>query len=95
MTRFPPSSEPSRAAVRAVPKLIVREDALVGDLWTVIDDHIVNERILQALLIIRQEFGDSIPEAIDRFAERYESLRKARPDAFGKSREEYGRGFYS
>ncbi|MGV9382072.1 hypothetical protein ACWDRB_40110 [Nonomuraea sp. NPDC003707] len=81
--------------ILAVPKLIVRENALVGDLWTIIDDHIVNERIIQALLIMRQEFGDSIPEAIDRFAERYEALREARPDAFGKSRKEYGRGFYS
>ncbi|MGI5491476.1 hypothetical protein [Microtetraspora malaysiensis] len=67
----------------------------MGDLWMAIDDHIVNERILSALLIMRQEFGDTIPEAIDRFTERYESLRKARPGAFRKSREEYGRGFYS
>ncbi|MEU8107104.1 hypothetical protein AB0C18_25665 [Nonomuraea muscovyensis] len=65
------------------------------DLWKAIDDHIVNERILPALSIMREEFGDTILEAIDRFAERYESLRKARPDAFVKSREAYGRGFYS
>lgn len=78
-----------------ISKLTVREDALVEDLWKVIDDHIVNERILPALSIMREEFDDTIPEAIDRFAERYEALRKARPDAFVKSHEEYGRGFYS
>ncbi|MEU9833475.1 hypothetical protein AB0D67_18305 [Streptosporangium sp. NPDC048047] len=65
------------------------------DPWKAIDDHIVNERILPTLSIMREEFGDSIPEAIDRFAERYEVLRTARPDAFTKPREEYGRGFYS
>ncbi|MER5420781.1 hypothetical protein [Streptosporangium roseum] len=46
-------------------------------------------------MIMREQFGDTIHEAIDRFAERYEYLRAVRPDDFTKSREEYGRGFYS
>ncbi|MEO3796641.1 hypothetical protein ABGB14_41135 [Nonomuraea sp. B10E15] len=46
-------------------------------------------------MIMRDEFGDMIHEAIDRFAERYEYLREVRPDDFTKSREEYGQGFYS
>lgn len=81
--------------VERLPKLIVREDALVGDLWGAIDDHIVCGRILPTLMIIRDQFGDTIHEAIDRFAERYEYLREVRPDDFTKPREEYGRGFYS
>ncbi|MEV0310245.1 hypothetical protein [Nonomuraea fuscirosea] len=80
---------------KRVPKLTVREDALVGDPWGVIDDHIVGGRVLPALMIMRDQFDDTIHEAIDRFAERYEYLREARPDDFTKPREEYGRGFYS
>lgn len=34
-------------------------------------------------------------EALDIFAERYEELRRDRPDDFTVSREDYGRGFYS
>lgn len=81
--------------IDTVPKLIAREDALVGDLWGAIDDHIVRGRILPVLMIMRDQFGDTIHEAIDRFAGRYEYLREVRPDDFTKSREEYGRGFYS
>lgn len=78
-----------------VPKLKLREDALVRDVWDVVDDHIVAERILPAIVIMRDHFGDTIREAIDRFAERYEHLREVRPNDFTKPHEEYGRGFYS
>ncbi|MGW6503013.1 hypothetical protein [Nonomuraea angiospora] len=67
----------------------------MGDLWGAIDDHIVCGRILPVLMIMRDQFGDTIHEAIDRFAERYEYLREVRPNDFTKPREEYGRGFYS
>lgn len=60
-----------------------------------IDRHIINGRILQVLAIIRERFGDAIPEAIDRFSERYEHRREVCPDDFTKSPEEYERGFYS
>ncbi|MEU7862044.1 hypothetical protein [Nonomuraea sp. NPDC049141] len=63
--------------------------------WDAIDGHVFAERIIQALMIIRDQFGDTVPEAIDRFGERYEYLRETRPDDFAKPREEYGRGFYS
>lgn len=65
------------------------------DPWDAIDDQILAERIIQALMIIRDRFGDTIHEAIDRFSERYEYLREARPNDFTKPRDEYGRGFYS
>ncbi len=44
---------------------------------------------------LREEFGYSIPEAIDAFSERYERLRETRPEEFAVSREDYGRNFYS
>lgn len=46
-------------------------------------------------MIMRDQFGDTIHDAIDRFASRYEYLREVRPDDFTKSREGYGRRFYS
>ncbi|GAA3473069.1 hypothetical protein [Nonomuraea roseola] len=65
------------------------------DPWTEIDDHILAERILSALMIMREQFGDSLSEAIDRFNERHEHLREVRPGEFIKTRELYGQGFYS
>ncbi|GGP02642.1 hypothetical protein GCM10012278_10620 [Nonomuraea glycinis] len=67
----------------------------MGDLWGAIDDHIVRGRIFPVLMIMRDQFGDTIHDAIDRFASRYEYLREVRPDDFTKSREGYGRRFYS
>jgi hypothetical protein len=69
--------------------------APVGVCWAAIDDHIVAERILPALGIMREQFGDTIHEAIETLAERYEHLREVRPESFTRPREEYGRGFYS
>lgn len=43
----------------------------------------------------REEFGYSIPETIDAFSERYEQLRKTRPQDLTVSREDYGENFYS
>ncbi|MEO3799937.1 hypothetical protein [Nonomuraea sp. B1E8] len=67
----------------------------MGDLWDAIDDHIVRGRVLPVLMMMRDQFDDTIHEAIDRFAERCEYLREVRPGDFTKSREEYGKGFYS
>ncbi|GGQ02417.1 hypothetical protein BKA00_004320 [Actinomadura coerulea] len=66
-----------------------------GDRWPEIDEHIVNHRILPALMILRRVFGYGIPEAIDAFDARYRVLRETRPDDFTVSREEYGRHVYS
>lgn len=66
-----------------------------GDRWPEIDEHIVNHRILPALMILRQVFGYGIPEAIDAFDARYRVLRETRPDDFTVSREEYGRHVHS
>ena len=60
-----------------------------------IDEHILQHQILPALLLLREEFGYSIPEAIDGFDKRYEQLRASRPQDFTLSREDYGRNFYS
>ncbi|MEW1848434.1 hypothetical protein AB0392_61640 [Nonomuraea angiospora] len=65
------------------------------DAWVAIDDLIVAERIVPAMMIMREQFGDSIHEAIDRFNECYEYLRGVRSEDFTKPREEYGRGVYT
>ncbi|WP_433328257.1 hypothetical protein [Spirillospora sp. CA-294931] len=65
------------------------------DRWPEIDEHIVAHRILPAMMILRQEFGFGIPEAIGAFDARYRFLRETRPDDFTVSLEEYGRHFYS
>ncbi|MEV6157269.1 hypothetical protein AB0L53_43725 [Nonomuraea sp. NPDC052129] len=65
------------------------------DAWVAIDDLIVAERIVPAMMIMREQFGDTIHEAVDRFSERYEHLRGVRSEDFTKPREEYGRGVYT
>ena len=60
-----------------------------------IDEHIIHNRIVLALAALRDEFGYSIPEAIDTFSERYDRLRDTRPLEFTVSREDYGQNFYS
>ncbi|SDQ56022.1 hypothetical protein [Thermostaphylospora chromogena] len=65
------------------------------DVWGAVDDLIVAERIVPAMMIMRERFGDTIHEAIDRFSERYEYLRRVRPADFTKPREEDGRGVYT
>lgn len=65
------------------------------DRWGEIDEHIVQHRILPAMVILREEYGYSIHEAIDAFDVRYRLLRETRPGDFTVSREEYGRHFYS
>ncbi len=65
-------------------------------MWPVgVDEDIVAGRIVRALKAIRDARGCSIPQAIDVFADRYELLRRTRPNDFTLSPEEYGRGFYS
>ncbi|GAA3067269.1 SMI1/KNR4 family protein [Streptosporangium carneum] len=70
-------------------------DARMRDVWKPIDDDIIAERLISAIAVMRERFGDTIHEAIDRLAERHERLRETRPGDFTKSRQEYGRGFYS
>ena len=60
-----------------------------------IDEHILYNRIFPALVALREEFGYSIPEAIDAFSERYERLRETRSEEFTVSRKDYGQNFYS
>ncbi|MDH6129959.1 hypothetical protein [Kitasatospora sp. GP82] len=60
-----------------------------------VDDDIVAGRIIHALKTIRDARGYSIPQALDVFADRYELLRRTRPNDFTLSPEEYGRGFHS
>ncbi|MBT2209263.1 hypothetical protein [Actinomadura sp. NEAU-AAG7] len=65
------------------------------DRWPEIDEHIVSNRIIQALVILREVFEYSIPQAIDALSARHRLLRETRPDDFTASNEEYGRNFYS
>ncbi|MDV7219213.1 MULTISPECIES: hypothetical protein [Streptomyces] len=60
-----------------------------------VDRDILEHRIIAAIATIRETLGCTIHQAIDVFAERYEGLRRDRPDDFDLSRDEYGRGFYS
>jgi hypothetical protein len=60
-----------------------------------IDERILHHHIVRALVLLREEFGYSIPEAIDAFDKRYEQLRASRPQDFTLCREDYGRNFYS
>lgn len=65
------------------------------DRWPEIDEHFVKGRILSGLMILREECGHTIHEAIDAFSVRYAGLRNLRPDDFTVSREEYGKGVYT
>jgi hypothetical protein len=65
------------------------------DRWAAIDEHILHHRIVQALMVLRGEFGYSIHEGIDAFGNRYEQLRETRPHEFTISREEYGKNVYT
>ena len=60
-----------------------------------LEEHILQHRILPALMALREEFGYSPPEAIDAFSKRYDQLRVTRPPEFTVSREDYGQNFYS
>ncbi|MGW0831768.1 hypothetical protein [Streptomyces prunicolor] len=60
-----------------------------------VDRDILEHRIIAAITTIRETLGCTIHQAIDVFTERYEGLRRDRPDAFDLSQDEYGRGFYS
>ncbi|MEV0742994.1 hypothetical protein AB0I51_45375 [Streptomyces sp. NPDC050549] len=60
-----------------------------------VDREILEHRIISALAAIREALGCTLHQALDVFAERYEELRRDRPDDFALSRDEYGRGFYS
>jgi hypothetical protein len=60
-----------------------------------IDEHILHGRIFPALKAMREDFGYSIPEAIDAFSARYEQLRETRPSEFTVTRENYGKNFHS
>jgi hypothetical protein len=60
-----------------------------------LDRDILEQRIISALMTIREALDCTLHEAIDIFAQRYEELRRDRPDDFTLRREDYGQGFYS
>ncbi|MFI0242607.1 hypothetical protein [Streptomyces sp. NPDC016845] len=60
-----------------------------------VDRDIFEHRIIFALMTIREALGCTLHQALDVFAQRYEELRRDRPDDFHLDREQYGRGFYS
>ncbi|MER7623571.1 hypothetical protein [Streptomyces sp. NPDC126503] len=60
-----------------------------------VDRDILVQRVMSALMAIREASDCTLHEAIDIFAQRYEELRRDRPDDFTLRREDYGHGFYS
>ncbi|MFG2778520.1 hypothetical protein ACGFY7_11840 [Streptomyces prunicolor] len=60
-----------------------------------VDRDILEHRTIAAIATIRETLGCTVHQAIDVFAERYEGLRRDRPDDFVLSRDEYGRRFSS
>lgn len=60
-----------------------------------VDRDILERRIILALGAIRETLGCTFHQALDVFAQRYEELRRDRPDDFHVSRDDYGHGFYS
>lgn len=63
--------------------------------WEAIDREILAGRKIQAIVLIREEFGSGIPEAVDILSQRYESLRRTRPAAFTTGPDTYWDGFHS
>ncbi|MFD7668897.1 hypothetical protein [Streptomyces sp. NPDC059788] len=60
-----------------------------------VDRDILEHRIICALKTIREASGCTLHQALDVFAQRYEELRRDRPDDFAASRDDYGRDFHS
>ncbi|WP_199486538.1 hypothetical protein [Actinomadura logoneensis] len=82
----------------AVRRLIV--DALPPEAdnesrWTLIDDEILAGRKIAAIQRIREEFGGSLHDALDTLVQRYDQLRRLRPDQFAQDADTYWEGFYS
>jgi hypothetical protein len=67
----------------------------VTDRWAVIDEDVLHQRVVPALVALREEFGYSMSEAIEAFNHRYMQLRETRPQEFTVSREDYGQGVYT
>ncbi|MFD5922486.1 hypothetical protein ACFVYP_38055 [Kitasatospora sp. NPDC058201] len=60
-----------------------------------VDRHILDHRIVLTIKAIRDASGCTIHDALDVFAQRYEELRRDRPNDFQVSREEYGQTVYT
>ncbi|MFF0719859.1 hypothetical protein [Micromonospora sp. NPDC003816] len=71
--------------ITAIPKMtVVLHDDRVHP-WQPIDGLTVQGRHLLAKMAIRQAEECSLQRAVDAFVERYELLRRLRPDDFGAS----------
>ncbi|MEU8589545.1 hypothetical protein AB0C59_21485 [Streptomyces sp. NPDC048664] len=60
-----------------------------------VDRDILNHRIIFAIKAIRETRACTLHEALEVVAERYEELRRDRPDDFALPREDYSRGLSS
>jgi len=67
----------------------------VADRWAEIDEHILQHRIIQALKALRDDFGYSLPQAIDAFDGRYKQLRETWAQEFAVRHEDYGKNVYT
>ncbi|RFU41670.1 hypothetical protein DZF91_10610 [Actinomadura logoneensis] len=59
------------------------------------DDEILAGRKIAAIQRIREEFGGSLHDALDTLVQRYDQLRRLRPDQFAQDADTYWEGFYS
>ncbi|NXY98744.1 hypothetical protein HYE82_31075 [Streptomyces sp. BR123] len=62
---------------------------------TVADDYIFACRILLGIKALREHLGCPLQDAFVAFTDRYEVLRRERPDCFSQTHEEYWEGFHS
>ncbi|GAA1408081.1 hypothetical protein GCM10009639_57570 [Kitasatospora putterlickiae] len=67
----------------------------MDDLPESVDRDILDCRIILAVKAVKDASGCTLHEALDVYAQRYEELRRDRPDDFRPSREEYGRNDYT
>ena len=68
---------------------------LTGEQWGEIDALILTRDNLHTLKRLRKWLGVSLREAMEIHFERYEHLRRTRPDDFPCSDEEFWEGVYS
>jgi hypothetical protein len=68
---------------------------LSDEQWKPIDEHILQNRIINGIKAIKEATGAGLREAGDIFHDRYDMLRASRSGDFVCDHDEYWNGFYS
>ena len=66
-----------------------------SDRWGRVDEHLYCGERLRAVVVARDDFGLSLPEAIEAIGARWETLKSAFPERFRVPLDGYWDGFYS